>query len=167
MTKKMFILLFCFALLATFGQTLGAEEIAKEGTAASTTYYTGTFKSVEMGKERVQMIYEFYGIAVSEPGNPLHNATLYGVGSLHAVNGNYTSSGFGVYTRRDGDKVYMTYKNKGKLGVGSKGVYTFVGGTGKLTGIEGGGEYVGTALAPAAEKSFQGFNKAKGSWKIP
>jgi hypothetical protein len=108
------------------------------------------------------------GISVGDtPDSLLHNASMHCLGSLHAVKGNYNTSGFCVYTRPDGDLAYLTYEATGQLGGGSKGTYKWVGGTGKLTGLEGGGEYTSRTLRPAAEGNFSAINKGKGNWKLP
>jgi hypothetical protein len=56
-------------------------------------------------------------------------------------------------TTTNGDKYWLTYKASGKMGKPTvvKGTFTYVGGTGKLTGIQGGGEFTRYTLQPPAE----------------
>ncbi len=42
-----------------------------------------------------------------------------------------------------------------------------VGGTGKYTGITGGGEFAYTDVSPTTEGTWQGISKAKGRYKLP
>jgi hypothetical protein len=69
-------------------------------------YITGTGKALPMGKERLQLNYESYGIYVDDTGKGfLHNSAVYCVGTIHAVKGEYEETGFMVFTpprRRQG-----------------------------------------------------------------
>jgi len=49
----------------------------------------------------------------------------------------------------------------------AKGTLTIVGGTGKLAGIEGNSEYTEFFMRPAAEGTFQAYNRSKGQYKLP
>ena len=140
-------------------------EMAKEGTSSGTMSYSGTFKVLPMGQERLQMIYEIMGVYTGE--GPLNNSSLRCLGGLHAVKGMYKNdSGLCVFTSPDGDKAFSTFEAAGKVGAASKGTFAWVGGTGKLTGMEGGGEFTRISVRPVAEGTFQGYSKIKGSWKL-
>ena len=157
------------ALLVTFGLTAKAE-MAKEGTYSATEYICGTVKVVPMGEKRFYLSYEYMGVLVSDTGKGfIHNMSVHGIGSLHGVKGMVEQeSGIEVYTDSDGDKVFQDYKGTGgKLGVHTEGVGTFVGGTGKYTGITGERKWSYTKLHPAAEGTFQGIVKIKGKYKLP
>jgi hypothetical protein len=162
--KKMAVLVI---ILVAFG-TEAKAQIPKEGTSSCTNSYSGTFKALPMGQERVQMTYESMGVTICDSGeNLFHNASFRCLGALHAVKGEYNNSGFCVATRPDGDQIFSTYKSVGKLGGGAKGIFTIVGDTGKLTGIEGNSEYTEFFMRPAAEGTFQAYNRAKGQYKLP
>lgn len=168
MKKIIIALIMGLVLLAAFA--LDAEaQIPKEGTVSATASFSATFKALPMGQERVQITYEVMGIATSDTGEGLlHNASFRCLGALHAVKGDYNDDGgFCVYTRPDGDQVFQTYKATGKMGVSGKGTATFVGGTGKLTGIQGSSEFTRFNVRPAAEGTFQGYQRAKGQYKLP
>ena len=133
-----------------------------------TFYYSATFKALPMGQERVQMTYENMGVIIGDTGNEiLHNTSVRCLGALHAVKGATNNSGFCVGTRPDGDQIFWTYQSTGKVGVGAKGTSTIVGGTGKLTGIQGSSEFTDRSLRPAAEGTFQGYSRIKGQYKLP
>jgi hypothetical protein len=106
---------------------------------------------------------------ISETGEGiLHNSSVRCLGGMHVVNGAFEDeAGSCVYTRPDGDQIFQTSKATGKIGVAAKGTYTLVGGTGKMTGITGGGEYTRTNVRPAAEGTSQSYARSKGTYKLP
>jgi hypothetical protein len=163
------VILALLCLIVT-GPAIG-EEIVKEGSGENTLVFSGTFNALPMEKERVQMNYEVFGlIPDAAPESPTYNATVHCLGALHAVKGVYENdSGLCSYTRPDGDIVFATYKATGALGGrGGKGTWTFVGGTGKYVGIQGGGEFDRLpGFRSSGKGTFQGMNKSKGHWKIP
>ena len=167
MKRILIIVLISFTFTLVIG-IVGYAEMAKEGTSTGTMAYSGTFKIIAMEQERVQMIYEMYGLTISDSDtDPMHNSTFRCLGALHAIKGVANDSGFCVNTLPNGDKVYGAYKGTGELGGGMKGTYSWAGGTGKIAGIEGGGEYTNINLPPSAEGTFQGYSKLKSQWKIP
>jgi hypothetical protein len=144
-----------------------SEEMAKEGSGTAKAYYTGTYQMLPMAKERAQINYEAYGVIVSDSGKGiLHNASAHVMGASHVVKGVIQETGFAVYTRPDGDKAFMTYKVAGKMGQPVKGEAVLVGGTGKLAGIQGNGEFTRYQLRPPAEGKMASFSVSKMQWKI-
>ena len=167
MKKTITLLILSLVVLVAFGTETEAQ-IPKEGASSMTFYYSATFKALPMGQERVQMTYENMGIIVGDSSDILlHNTSVRCLGALHGVKGDFNNNGFCVGTRPDGDKVFWTYQSTGKLGAGGKGTSTIVGGTGKLTGIQGSSEYTDFPLRPAAEGTFQGYSRIKGQYKLP
>jgi hypothetical protein len=167
MINKSMALILTLLLLATAGPVVG-EEIAKEGSASGKTYWVGTFDVLPMGEERVQMNYVAHGISVGDnEKNIFHNASGHVVGGLHAVKGAYEDSGFCTFTRPDGDKLFFTYKASGTLGKSAKGTFTYVGGTGKFVGLQGGGEFTRYSLRPPSKGFFASFSVSKANWKLP
>ena len=168
MRKAMILFVLSLIVFASFGLTAMAQ-IPKEGAFASTTAYSGTFKILAMGQERAQLTWETMGVMIGESSeNIFHNASFRCIGSLHAVKGAFDSnSGFCVATRPDGDQIFSVMKTTGKLRGGAKGVTTLVGGTGKFAGIQGNSEYTQYDMRPSAEGTFQGYNIAKGHYKLP
>jgi hypothetical protein len=160
-------------LLIALAATVEAQ-IQKEGTTSYTAIYAGTYKAVGMGQERFQMTYEHMGAIQSDTGEGIfHNATFHCIGSVYVVNGNFDNdSGFCSMTCPDGDKAFFTYKATGNM-KGAKQTNTFVGGTGKLVGLQGSAEVTRFALRPSGppgtpyQGPFQGLSKSKGYYKLP
>ena len=59
----------------------------------------------------------------------------------------------------------MELKERGKPTI-YKGTFTYVGGTGKVSGIQGGGEFTRYTLQPPAKGKFASFSVSKSKWKI-
>ena len=73
MKKMTFALLLGLIVLAAF---ISAQaQIPKEGTETVICGYSGTFKTVAMGQERVQMTYELLGVVISDTGEGIHHNT--------------------------------------------------------------------------------------------
>jgi len=167
MKKTVLVLISGIILLGVFGMEAKAQ-VPKEGSGSQAWAWSGTFKALPMGQERVEMTWEIMGVVIADTSEDLfHNSSFRCLGALHAVKGEYNESGFCVATRPDGDQVFFTIKGPGKLGVGAKGTSTIVGGTGKLTGVQGSPEYTVFDVRPAAEGTIQGYNRGKGHYKLP
>ncbi len=147
-----------------------AAEMAKEGSGSAKGHYIGaTIQMLPMAKERVQMNYEAYGVLTSDTGKGLfHNASQHILGAMHIVKGVISDSGFIVSTLITGDKVFITYECSGKMGKPPivKGTLTYLGGTGKVSGIQGGGEFTRYGLQPPAKGKTASFSVSKSNWKI-
>ena len=168
MKKVITSLILSLIVLAAFGMEAKAQ-IPKEGTISNTWAFSGTFKALPMGQERLQMTYEVMGVIIGDTSEDLfHNTSFRCLGSMHAVKGEFNDeSGFCVCTRLDGDQIFLTYKATGKVGVSAKETQTIVGGTGKLVGIQGNAELTRFGVRRAAEGTFQGYEKGKGQYKLP
>jgi len=167
MKKITLALLSSLVILAAFGSAQA--QIAKEGSSSYIIGYSGTYKTVAMGQERIQITYEVLGLIVSDASDCiLQNASLRCIGSYHVIKGAYEDdSGFCVCTRPDGDQLFTSYKASGRLGAVGKGTVTYVGGTGKFIGIQGSGEFTRIGVRPAAEGTLQGYNRVKDHYKLP
>ena len=168
MKKASMMLILILFLLVAVGKNFG-EEMAKEGSDTSKNFVTGTAKALPMGEQHLQLTYEGSGIYMSDTeGGFLNNASVYVLGALHAVKGTFEEdSGSMVLTVPGGDKAFVTYKGSGNLGKDAKGTYTYVGGTGKFTGITGGGEFTRSHLQPASKGVWAAITLFKGNWKLP
>ena len=168
MKKTVLALILSIALLAAFRPEVQAQ-ILKEGTISSVTSFSGTAKRLQIGQEDFQSVYEVTGANITDTDEDLlHNTSYRCLGALHVAKGEFNDSrGFCVLIRPDGDKIFSSYKEVGKLGGIIKGTNTFIGGTGKMTGIHGSFEYTATDVRPAAEGTFQGYMKCKGWYKLP
>jgi len=166
--KKITLALLSFlVVLAALGSAQA--QIPKDGSSSYIIGYSGTYKTVAMGQERIQITYEVLGVIVSDANDCiLQNASLRCIGSYHVVKGAYEDdSGFCVCTRPDGDQLFTSYKASGRLGAVGKGTVTYVGGTGKFIGIQGSGEFTRIGVRPAAEGTLQGYNRVKDHYKLP
>ena len=167
--KKKLTLLLGLVLLIGFGQNVTASDCPKQGTFSHKLFAHGSYKAIAMGEERVQVNHESYGLILNDAGEGfLHLASTHGLASFHAVNGVYAEPdrGFFYALDPDGDKVFVKYTAEGGF-AGAKGVFKYVGGTGKYTGITGGGEWTWVAARPAAENTYQGYLACKGDYKLP
>jgi hypothetical protein len=122
-----------------------------------------------MGEERIHVTYEGTGIYVSDIEDGfLNNASLHFLGAFHAVKGAFEDeSGSMILTDPDGDIAFVIYKGSGNLGKDAKGTYTYVGGTGKYTGLSGGGEFTRSILQYATKGVWAAITLFKGNWKLP
>jgi len=169
MSKRTTILTLNLILLIVFGSYAQAQ-IAKEGTLSYIIAFSGTYRDISMGQERLVRTYELLGVTISDTGDgPLHNSSVRCIGAAHILKGNLEDDkGLCVFTRPDGDQIFGPYKTEtGKIGVTAKGTSTWIGGTGKMTGIEGPNEWIRIMVRPAAEGTLQGYNKVKGNYKLP
>jgi hypothetical protein len=167
MKKALMMLIFTLFLLATVGNVFG-EEMAKEGLESGKNYATGTSKALPMGEERLQLTYEGSGIYVTDIAEGLlNNSSVHFLGALHAVKGAFEESGCMVVTAPDGDKAFISFKGSGNLGKSAKGTYTYVGGSGKYSGITGGGEFTRLHWQPPSKGMWSATTSFKGNWKLP
>ncbi len=167
--RKIFMVSVLVLVLSVVAAPVCGEEMAKEGTGSGKAYYTGASQMLPLGKARVQINYEGFGVGVTDSGKGLfHNASQHVLGALQIVKGAIEDSGFMVTTLTNGDKVFATYKCTGKVGKPTiyKGTFTYVGGTGKVSGIQGGGEFTRYSLQPPAKGKVASFSVSKSHWKI-
>ena len=140
--------------------------IPKEGSFSYVNVFSGTVKAMPLGKERIQLSYDVMGVSTGE--GLLHNSSVRCVGGMHVANGAWDDeSGSCIYTRPDGDQVFGTYKATGKVGAAAKGTFTYVGGTGKMAGITGGGEFTRVNVRPAAEGTSQSVSHHTAKYRLP
>lgn len=66
MKKAIASLILSLVVLVAFG-TEAKAQISREGTTSETWAFSGTFKALSMGQERVQMTYEVMGVAMATP----------------------------------------------------------------------------------------------------
>jgi hypothetical protein len=167
--KRIFMVSALVLALSVVAAPVCSEEMAKEGSGSGKVFYSGTPQMLAMGKSHVQLNYEGFGVMVDDSGKGLfHNSSQHVLGGLQIVRGAIEDSGYLVITLTSGDKVFMTYKGSGKVGKPTtvRGTFTYVGGTGKVSGIQGGGEFTRYSLQPPAKGKFASFSVSKSHWKI-
>ena len=142
-----------------------------EVTESVTTGYYMTSKPLPLGPDRGYMTWESFGVVVSDTGEGLfHNATIRCIGTTFGEKGSWESEGYCAYTLKDGEKVFLSMKQVGKMGTPmppGEGTAKMIGGTGKYSGIQGRTEYTSYFLRPSAEGISQMYNKAKIIYKLP
>ncbi len=142
-----------------------------EVTESVTTSYYATSKSLPLGPDRIYATWESFGVVLSDTGQGLfHNVTIRCIGAYLGGKESWDGEGYCTYTMRDGEKVFVSVKHGGKVGMPpppAKGTTKFIGGTGKYSGIQGGAEFVQIMLRPSAEGIGQSYNKAKITYKLP
>ena len=155
-------------LLLALAQPVISGELPKEGTFSFTIYATDTGKVIVVG-ERLHCIYEGIGIVGNDEGKGfLNEAAFYNLGQMHGVKGiKQSETGACEYTDADGDKVLATYEWKGVLFKSAEGPFEFVAGTGKYTGITGGGESNWWPTRSVKPDMTFGIMKVKGHYKLP
>jgi len=141
----------------------------KEGTTSGAAVFVGTMKALPLGKEMVQVSYDVTGVVVSDTGEGLlHGSSVRCIGGMFVVNGAFDNEANScVYTRPDGDQIFTTGKASGKQGQAAKGNSTIVGGTGKMAGITGSGEFTRTSVRPLVEGGSLSYARAKTTYKLP
>lgn len=156
---------------------VAAEEPAalpKEGSGTGVAIGSVSLKVLPVGKDRVQMCWEFLGASVADDGKGLtHNASIRCIGSALFADGvpeTYLNSC--VATRPDGDQYFLTEKVTSSTGPASKGGVTkgtsvITGGTGKLAGITGTSEWTRYGVRPAAEGTAQTATRGRTSYRLP
>jgi hypothetical protein len=168
--KTRLLVILSLVTLAVFG--LG--NIARgqnEVTESVTTSYYSTSKVLPLGPDRGYMIFEAFGVLVSDTGEGLfHNATIRCIGASFAEKGSWEGENYCTYTLKDGEKVFIIAKQGGKTGTPmppGQGTAKMIGGTGKYSGIQGRTEFTTYFLRPSAEGISQMYNKAKIIYKLP
>jgi hypothetical protein len=151
------------------GPALAADEanIPRQGTSSAAQVLSGAMQALPLGKDQVRLSYDVTGLRTGE-GDLLNNSTVRCVGSLTVINGVFDDeSGSCVYTRPDGDQVFSAYKASGRMGVDAKGNWSLLGGTGKLAGIRGTGQFTRTSFKPVTPGGSISLTKIEGSYQLP
>lgn len=170
--KKIFMVSVLLLLLGVVVSPVWAEEMAKEGSSTGHGYYIGDLQVLPLSQDTVQINYDVGGISVDDSGKGLfHNSSNHILGTFQMIKGVIEDSGFIVTTLTNGDKAFLTYKSSGKWDGPDKttivkGVCTYVGGTGKVSGITGNVEFTRYTLQPPAKGKSASFSVTKSHWKI-
>ena len=142
--------------------------MAKQGSDSYTTTYVVTSSHTMKLGDRTFTALEFGGIARNDKGSGMfHNMGVRCLGTREAVGGEVISRGACVDMDKDGDQMFTTYESKGNptAGIPFAGAHTFVGGTGKYTGMSGKADYTIEAVKdPDNMPMFIVPHKA--TWKI-
>jgi len=152
-----------------FVAVLAAEAggIPREGKHTGMNVMGGTFQVVPLGKDQARGMYDVSGVCLGE-GGLLHFASVRCIGGMTILNGAWDDeAGSCIYTRPDGDQAFSSYKASGKVGGEARGSWTYLGGTGKLAGLTGSGEFTRQGARPAAPGTSQSVSRTTGSYRLP
>jgi hypothetical protein len=157
----------CLLLIAPISAL--AQPLPKEGRGAMTSYNTGTVKILAGGQDVAAITYDVLGIITNDAGQGfLHNASYRCVGGLSATKGEFDNEqGLCVSTDRDGDQTFYRYTGTGRVGAATKLKGSYVGGTGKYTGLTGTWEGERTIFRPTMEGTSHSIFKGSFSYTLP
>jgi hypothetical protein len=167
--KKLCVGIIVVFIGLVFSVSTAYSELLKEGSGDYRSVKSSKNETLAMGKERLQVNLSQLGVVVDAPPNsPFENATFKGLGTLHAIKGQFEVSAFVEWTRPNGDKIYATSKGKGTLGRDLKSEVVIVGGTGTCEGIQGTLEIgFGPKVMSSDKELKQMISVGKVSWKLP
>lgn len=159
MIRKLMAVVVAFALGT--GVTF-AQGVAKKGTVKGTFAWYAVGKLHEMEQGHLLFTGEFGGVFLSEtPGGMLDRAavTCPGINDVYLDGRESYAYGACVITDKDGDKIFVSWNNRGAPLTRPNGESRWTGGTGKYAGIKGTGRFDTTVLAPTSS----GFSV----WNMP
>ena len=140
-------------IVFAMGIFLVGDALAGEKWKGRSVFHNVKWETVSVGDEEghVFAIVEDKGIATELEGRKFQDGGVIrtvGLIDMNVKTGLGSGSGYMVVTDRDGDKYYMTWKNKVKSPPSWEGEITIVKGTGKYEGIHGKGTFVSYPMAP-------------------
>ncbi len=148
------------ALFATFGTPALAGELPKKGTYSTTWTFSGPYKVIEIGKDKVSVMADFTLVVWNNAGEGvLHDMS----GDCAFLGAGETGNGYCALVDADGDKIYWAFHDVG----GGKGNATLDGGTGKFAGLQGSEDYTFVYTPDAPAGTFHGYGGSKGSYTLP
>src|SRR3954471_22742905 len=169
-THKCFLSALTLANAMAFGATAMAADLPKSGTYTQDYTAYGTAQVTEVGKERTLVAWDEHGLW-RDAGFGDH-VTWHCFGLSNVVSGSEKVRGYCVGMDPDGDQFVLDVAsaeprvNNAKT---STVKVEFTGGTGKYTGISGGGSATchDGEFKTAAENSYSNYCANTGSYKIP
>lgn len=139
-----------------------AQGVPKKGTVKGTFSWYAVGKIHEMEQSHLVFTGEFGGVFLSEPaGGVLDRAAVScpGINDIYLEGSNSYAYGTCVVTDKDGDKIFVTWNNRGSAFVRPNGDARWTGGTGKYAGIKATGKFDTTVLVPT--------NSGFSVWNMP
>ena len=157
-----------FGIIISFS-IVSAGELAKAGSGNYRSGRTAKLNILKMGPERMQINFDETGIVVDAPADsPFINASFHTMGTIHAVNGDFTYSGSALWTRPNGEQIYGIFQGDGTLGVGTNTSLKIIGRQGECAGITGSMELTSGPPAKSPKKGYgAGTTVGTVRWKIP
>jgi hypothetical protein len=144
-----------------------AQEIAKEGSISGMFVYamaSGAMKTLQFDKGTMANAGEYTGVFIgSTPADILHNASFHCVTLGVIMKGAYEDKNMCIFTRPDGDRIFVQSDGGGPLPTGVKRTHRLLAGTGKFVGIEGEGT---GQPSPPTKPTLEGSNQGIGNWTL-
>lgn len=138
-----------------------AADLPKQGVDSYTTFYvTTSFNTMKMG-DRTITNYDTSGVSRNDSGGDMfNNMSVRCLGTAEVVGNEPINRGSCVDMDSGGDQVFSNYEAKG-----AKGTHTFVGGTGKYSGMSGTADYT---FQPVKSSDGRGMAAVahKATWKL-
>ena len=145
-----------------------AQEIPKEGPVDFFVTTTGEATMLAASQGTMQLNYEVIGMRDTLESGVNGVASLHCVGAASVFDGKFDNeSGLCLTTYPDGSTTMIRYGGAGILGSTAEGKWSFIGGTGTLAGISGGGDYSRISGPNPSENSFASRNTVTGNYKLP
>jgi len=127
----------------------------------TTTYVTTSSNTIKFG-DRTVVDYDSIGINRNDNGGVMFNNTSARcLGMLEVIGSEATNRGSCIDIDKDGDQIFTTYEARG-----SSGTHTFIGWTGKYSGISGTADYTFQPVKSSDGRSMASITH-KAMWKLP
>ena len=136
MIKRTVLLILVFIVCTA---ALVEAEMRKEGTGEYRGGKTGTNTIIRMGDGRQQINWNEYGVISSaSQDSPFYNVSYHMIGTKQVENGNYKSTGGGIFTRPNGNTYYgVSWSNGPLVGGTVEGGVEIYNGTGECSFMTG------------------------------
>ena len=169
--KNAFIILILFAI-SLFSAEFGfGQEIAKTNEISGIILHSGAVKIIELAEGTGVISWENKGLWKEDSSQGLfHNSLISCAGVFIFLKGVGKSQGYCVVTDSEGDRyLFEVNQDNLKLEHGlQEGKFKIIEGTGKFSGIQGGGSYKFHDVRSIREEKYQErIIRVKGSYKLP
>ncbi len=150
------------SILALGTLAASAAGAGEQGTDSYTIAYVTTWTDTMPLGDRTIRISESDGISKNDAGHPMFDNMGVRCFSLsETVSGVPSAHGYCTHTDKDGDLIFTTYELKG-----AAGTHTFVGGTGKYSGITGTADFTRQVVRSPDGRSLIIVHE-QANWKLP
>lgn len=145
-------LLLCSVFATSFNPGL-ADPLPQAGTIAIHTGWKVSANVIEAGAKRLIGNASVSGTSFNDAGRgALHGGPANCVATFYVADGVPRNKGFCAFGDADGDRFFTEWTGgPAKDGIGTEGVNTILGGTGKYAGIQGTGTWKSKDLGPNGE----------------
>jgi hypothetical protein len=165
MKKTTIAVLAILVTLTAFGAVYA--QVPKEGTIQGMFVYSiapGATKTLQFDKGTMANAGEYVGVFIgSTPADILHNASFHCIVMLVIMKGVLEDKNMCVFTRPDGDRIFVQSDGGGPFPTGVKRTHKLLAGTGKFVGIEGEGS---GQPSPPTKSTLEGSSQGIGNWTV-